>query len=202
MKKTIIYSLVGVAVVGGYFLYTATRNAEDKASLLSIQGTSIDGVFQEMTFSNNGCVYSDESGRNFVGNTTTQEIEITCGIGDTEGVTAEQFSCAMNTCENNINFKSCANASATFASTPGSSQGTCTVSGCGDIDGSYTMTGTEFVQIQDSCGSAGNQYFDTCVANGCANTANTGTALEGIGSNLEQSEQATKDRTNIHKLLR
>lgn len=102
MKKIIITSLIGLGVVGGgILLYSATRGVKDN-SILTIQGTNMEGLFQEISFSGQGCNYNDESGRTISGNTTTEEVETACGIGLNEGVTAEQFSCAMSLCSKGL----------------------------------------------------------------------------------------------------
>lgn len=182
MKKILISSLIGAGVVaGGIILYTASREVKDN-SILTIQGTNMEGLFQEITFSGQGCSYSDETGRTVAGETTTEDVETTCGIGLSSGVTAEQFSCAMSLCQGEIGtpgeLKLCGSPTVTFTSAGG---GSCTVDGgCTatiqgvetDITGSYEMSATEYQNLQSGCSGSGSSY-DTCMAYGCAGVSMT-----------------------------
>ena len=99
MNKTIITLLIGGAVLGGgYAIYSGSRNAEQN-SLLTIEGTNLEGVFQQITFSSTGCTYVEGNGdKRTEGFATIQDVETTCGISDDIMVSNDQFSCATDLC--------------------------------------------------------------------------------------------------------
>jgi hypothetical protein len=179
MKKIVITSLVGLGIVGGIVLFSINRSEDE--SIVTIQGTNSEGVFQTITFTDNSCVYNDTKGNSALGLTDSQNIEKFCDI-KTENVTSEQFSCALNLCDIQINLNQdstnalssggCGNPTVTWSSQTGS----CTVENCTtsdgtDLSGSYNVTEEQWLQWYGGgtdCGSG-----STCLAHTCAGALST-----------------------------
>ncbi len=192
MKKIIITSLVGLGVVGGIVLFSVNRNEDN--SIITIQGTNSEGVFQTITFTGASCVYSDTKGNTALGLTDSKDIEKLCKINN-NNVTSEEFSCAMNLCDiqigqdptNALSSGGCSNPTVTWSSqTESCTVENCTTSDGTDLSGSYHVTEEQWTQWYGGgtdCGSG-----STCLAHTCAG------ALTGQQTDIDLIEPEKNDR--------
>lgn len=159
MKKTIITLVALGAVVGGGFLYKASRDAKNNP-IITIQGVDTLGTQQKIVFTNEGCTYAGEQGRTIAGTATSQDFQNTCQPGQGTNLSQAQFECGLNLCQGGGNppgqLKVCS------VSYTGST-GTCNVSGCSGVaDASYNITSSNYMHALNSWGMDSVGLARTC----------------------------------------
>jgi|GEM_PF-2053678 len=185
MKKTIITLVALGAVVGGGFLYKASRDAKNNP-IITIQGVDTLGTQQKIVFTNEGCTYAGEQGRTIAGTATSQDFQNTCQPGQGTNLSQAQFECGLNLCQGGGNppgqLKVC---SVNYTS----STGTCNVSGCGSVaNGSYAISSSEYIHALNSWG-----MDSVGLAHACANIIVT---PEEEPFSLEKEENNTSATTS------